>query len=100
MFYPTKYFTLPYHIIENKDIPNTNNWLELFFNIIFPKKYRNRFKTIPGVTRFLCARKIKWHENIVLKEEIKIEKDTVWTHMKTNSILYYQELKTGEKIIV
>ena len=30
--------------IENKNIPNTNNWLELFFNIIFPKKYRNRFK--------------------------------------------------------
>ena len=86
--------------IENKDIPNTNNWLELFFNIIFPKKYRNRFKTIPGVTRFLRARKIKWHENIVLKEEIKIQKDTVWTHMKTNSILYYQELKTGKKIIV
>ena len=86
--------------IENKNIPNTNNWLELFFNIIFPKKYRNRFKTIPGVTRFLRARKIKWHENIVLKEEIKIQKDTVWTHMKTNSILYYQELKTEEKIIV
>ena len=83
--------------IENKNIPNTNNWLELFFNIIFPKKYRNRFKTIPGVTRFLRARKIKWHENIVLKEEIKIQKDTVWTHMKTNSILYYQELKTEEK---
>ena len=36
-------------------------------------------------------------ENIVLKEEIKIQKDTVWTHMKTNSILYYQELKTEEK---
>ena len=86
--------------IENKNIPNTNNWLELFFNIIFPKKYRNRFKTILGVTRFLRARKIKWHENIVLKEEIKIQKDTVWTHMKTNSILYYQELKTGKKIIV
>ena len=86
--------------IKNKNIPNTNNWLELFFNIIFPKKYRNRFKTIPGVTRFLRARKIKWHENIVLKEEIKIQKDTVWTHMKTNSILYYHELKTEEKIIV
>ena len=86
--------------IENKNIPNTNNWLELFFNIIFPKKYRNRFKTIHGVTRFLRTRKIKWHENIVLKEEIKIQKDTVWTHMKTNSILYYQELKTEEKIIV
>lgn len=86
--------------IENKNIPNTNNWLELFFNIIFPKKYRNRFKTIPGVTRFLRARKIKWHENIVLKEEIKIQKDTVWTQMKTNSILYYQQRKTEEKIIV
>ena len=86
--------------IENKNIPNTNNWLELFFNIIFPKKYRNRFKTIPGVTRFLRARKIKWYENIVLKEEIKIQKDTVWTQMKTNSILYYQQRKTEEKIIV
>ena len=36
---------------------------------------------------FLRARKIKWYENIVLKEEIKIEKETVWTHMKINSIL-------------
>ena len=35
--------TLKY--IENKNIPKTNNWLELFFKIIFPKKYRNRFKT-------------------------------------------------------
>ena len=34
--------TLKY--IENKNIPKTNNWLELFFKIIFPKKYRNRFK--------------------------------------------------------
>jgi len=67
------------------------------FLTMTPKKYRNRFKTIPGVTRFLRARKIKWNENIVLKEEIKIQKDTVWTHMKTNSILYYHELKTEEK---
>ena len=66
--------------IENNDIPNTNNWLELFFNIVFPKKYRNRFKTIPGVLRFLRARKIKWHENIVLNEEIKIERHSLDTY--------------------
>ena len=43
--------------IENENIPKTNNWLELFFKIVFPKKYRNRFKTIKGVIRFLRSRK-------------------------------------------
>ena len=84
--------------IENENIPKTNNWLELFFNIVFPKKYRNRFKTIHGVTRFLRTRKIKWYENIVLKEEIKLQKETVWTHMKNISISFYQELKKELKM--
>lgn len=60
--------TLSY--IENENIPKTNNWLELFFKIVFPKRYRNRFKTTKGVKRFLRAGKIKWYENVVLHEEI------------------------------
>ena len=64
--------------IENKNIPKTNNWLELFFKIVFPKKHRNRFKTIKGVIRFLRSRKHKWYENVVLKEKIKIEKTDIW----------------------
>ena len=28
--------TLSY--IENENIPKTNNWLELYFNIVYPKK--------------------------------------------------------------
>ena len=82
--------------IENKNIPKTNNWLELFFKIVFPKKYRNRFKTIKGVTQFLRAGKIKWYENIVLKEEIKIKKDTVWTRMKETAYFIFQNLKLNE----
>ena len=86
--------------IENENIPKTNNWLELFFKIVFPKKYRNRFKTIKGVKQFLRARKIKWYENIVLKEEIKINKDTVWTRMKKTAYSIFQELKLDENKII
>lgn len=72
--------------LENEKIPKTNNWLELFFKIVFPKKYRNRFKTIKGVQRFLRCGKIKWNEKIVLKEEIKIEKNDAWSKLKQNTI--------------
>ena len=71
--------------IENENIPKTNNWLELFFKIVFPKKYRNRFKTIKGVNRFLRSRQLKWHENIVLKEKIKIEKESIWTKLRQHA---------------
>ena len=55
-------------------------------NIIFQKikklqwfiLYRNRFKTIQGVIRFLRSRKHKWYENVVLKEKIKIERRDIW----------------------
>lgn len=86
--------------IENENIPKTNNWLELFFKIVFPKKYRNRFKTIKGATQFLRARKIKWYENIVLKEEIKIKKDTIWTRIKETTQAIFHELKLDENNII
>lgn len=68
--------TLPH--IENNNIPKTNNWLELFFKIVFPKRYRKRFKTTKGVKRFLKNGKIKWYENTVLKEEIIIDRTDAW----------------------
>ena len=68
--------------IEDNNIPKTNNWLELFFKNVFPKKYRNRFKTIRGVERFLRSRKNKWYENVVLKEPIIIEPINIWTKLK------------------
>ena len=71
--------------IENENIPKTNNWLELFFKIVFPKKYRNRFKTTKGVNRFLRSKRIKWHENIVLKEKIKLEKENIWTKLRQHA---------------
>ena len=39
--------------IENENVPKTNNWLELFFRVVFPKRFRNRFKTFLGVDNFL-----------------------------------------------
>ena len=72
--------TLSY--IENENIPKTNNWLELFFKIVFPKKYRNRFKTLRGVKRFLRSGKQKWYLNVVLKEDITIEKNDAWANLK------------------
>ena len=68
--------------IENEMIPKTNNWLELFFKIVFPKKYRNRFKTLRGVKRFLRSGKIKWYENVVLKEKINIKPINAWSKLK------------------
>ena len=67
--------------IENKNIPKTNNWLELFFKIVFPKKYRKRFKTDKRVKRFLKNGKIKWYENTVLKEEIIIDSNNAWSQL-------------------
>ena len=72
--------TLSY--IENENIPKTNNWLELFFKIVFPKKYRNRFKTLRGAKRFLRSGKQKWYLNVVLKEDITIEKNDAWANLK------------------
>lgn len=68
--------------IENPLIPKTNNLLELFFNIVFPKKYRNIFKTDAGVKRFLRSGKIRWYENIVFNEKIKIERINAWTNLE------------------
>ncbi len=74
--------------IENENIPKTNNWLELFFKIVFPKKYRKRFK---GVKRFLRNGKIKWYENTVLKMEIIPDKKDIWSKLsqkcKKNKIM-------------
>ena len=71
--------TLSY--IENENIPKTNNWLELFFNIVFPKKYRKRFRTLWGVKTFLRYGKIRWNERVVLKEKIQLEKIDNWTKL-------------------
>lgn len=84
--------TLSY--IENENIPKTNNWLELFFKIVFPKRYRNRFKTTKGVKRFLRSGKIKWYENVVLHEEIKIEKKSTWTKLKEYANEINQQIMT------
>ena len=74
--------------IEDKNIPKTNNWLELFFRIVFPKKYRNRFKTVRGVSRFLRSRKHKWYTNVVLKDSIIIERTDIWAKLEQKYITY------------
>ena len=64
--------------IENENIPKTNNWLELFFRVIFPKRFRKRFKTILGIDNFLRLAKIRWIERVVLGEKVEIERDNIW----------------------
>ena len=44
--------------------------------------------------------KIKWYEHVVFKEEIKIEKEDIWTRFKDDSKSYYQELMMEENSIV
>ena len=85
--------------IENENIPKTNNWLELFFENIFPKRHRNRFKTEDGVIRYLRKGKIKWYENVVLKEKIIVEKDDIWTRFKNEASSFYEEIKMRENNI-
>ena len=58
--------------IKRKDIPKTNNLLEGFFKITFPKKYKKRFRTDTGVKNYLRHMKIRWYERNVLYEKIKI----------------------------
>ena len=58
--------------IKRKDIPKTNNLLEGFFKITFPKKYKRRFRTEQGVKNYLRHMRIRWYERNVLHEKIKI----------------------------
>ena len=58
--------------IKRKDIPKTNNLLEGFFKITFPKKYKRRFRTEKGVKNYLRHMRIRWYERNVLHEKIKI----------------------------
>lgn len=59
-------------IIKRKDIPKTNNLLEGFFKITFPKKYKRRFRTEKGVKNYLRHMRIRWYERNVLHEKITI----------------------------
>ena len=68
--------------IENENIPKTNNWLELFFRVIFPKRFRNRFKTGLGVDNFLRLAKIRWNERVVLGEKVEIERGDIWEKLR------------------
>ena len=56
--------------IRRKDIPKTNNLLEGFFKITFPKKYKRRFRTEKGVKNYLRHMRIRWYERNVLHEKI------------------------------
>ena len=68
--------------IENENIPKTNNWLELYFNIVYPKKnIEEDLEHFGGAKTFLRHGKIRWYERVVLKEEIKIEKKDNWTKL-------------------
>ena len=58
--------------IRRKDIPKTNNLLEGFFKITFPKKYKRRFRTEKGVKNYLRHMRIRWYERNVLHEKITI----------------------------
>ena len=56
--------------IRRKDIPKTNNLLEGFYKITFPKKYKRRFRTEKGVKNYLRHMTIRWYERNVLHEKI------------------------------
>ena len=58
--------------IKRKDIPKTNNLLEGFFKITFPKKYKRIFRTEKGVKNYLRHMRIRWYERNVLHEKITI----------------------------
>ena len=58
--------------IRRIDIPKTNNLLEGFFKITFPKKYKRRFRTEKGVKNYLRHMRIRWYERNVLHEKITI----------------------------
>ena len=58
--------------IRRKDIPKTNNLLEGFYKITFPKKYKRRFRTEKGVKNYLRHMRIRWYERNVLHEKITI----------------------------
>ena len=79
-----KDFDAVFAYIENENIPKTNNWLELFFRVVFPKKFRNRFKTVLGIKNYLRLAKIRWYERVVLGEKVEIDQENSWDKLIKN----------------
>ncbi len=58
--------------IKRTEIPKTNNLLEGFYKITFPKKYKRTFRTETGVKNYLRHMRIRWYERNVFHQKIQI----------------------------
>ena len=54
------------HLID-KNLESTNNAMENFFGVNFPKKLKYLFKTVTGVKNYLTIKTHNWNKNITQK---------------------------------
>ena len=52
---------------KNREIPKTNNLIELIYRTTFPGKIKRIFRTLKGAKRQIKSNNIKWMENNVLE---------------------------------
>lgn len=73
--------------IENEYVPNTNNLVELFFEVICPKKLKKYYKTDKGLYRKLRINRIRWNYRVCLKRKTPIVK--IFESKATNHALNF-----------
>ena len=70
--------------MENTKIPKTNNLIEGFYKYTMEEYYKGRFITSQGIDMYLNLSEIRWYEEVVFKQEIKIQTDDIWQKLITN----------------
>ena len=56
--------------IENDLVPNTNNFVEGYYKLTFPRKIKKIFRTLKGAKIRISLNKIHWYKNTTLKGKI------------------------------
>ena len=73
-----------FNYLENDSIPKTNNNIEGFYKHTMNKHYKNKFITSKGIDMFLDLSEIRWYEDVIFKQEIKIQTEDIWHQLLTN----------------
>lgn len=66
-----------FNYLKNDLIPKTNNLIEGFYKHTMKKYYKNKFITSQGIDMFLNLSEIRWYEEVVFQQEIKIQTNDI-----------------------
>ena len=73
-----------FNYLENDSIPKTNNNIEGFYKHTMNKHYKNKFITSKDIDMFLDLSEIRWYEDVIFNQEIKIQTEDIWHQLLTN----------------